>query len=140
MQRTGNETIRTQIQPSKPKREINKITNSQNTKRIYGQPVSSSFLSNPKRTKNIIKTHKVKRHRNSHQNQATENTNRTTALERSVINYWPSGGGGVGGGLKHLLRRQPRPQFLKRYKTCSWLFGSHDTCNMLYGASLVLSF
>ena len=29
--------IRTQIQPSKPKREITKITNSQTTKRTYGQ-------------------------------------------------------------------------------------------------------
>ena len=38
MQRSGTEAIRTQIQPSKPKREITKITNSQNTKRTYGQP------------------------------------------------------------------------------------------------------
>ena len=29
MQRPGTETIRTQIQPSKPKRQITKITNSQ---------------------------------------------------------------------------------------------------------------
>ena len=40
MQRPGNEAIRTQIHPSKPKREIIKITNSQNTKRTYGQPRS----------------------------------------------------------------------------------------------------
>ena len=33
MQRPGTEAIRTQIQPSKLKREITKITNSQNTKR-----------------------------------------------------------------------------------------------------------
>ena len=26
-----------------------------------------------------------------------------------------------GGGLKHVLRGQPRPQFLKWYKTFSWL-------------------
>ena len=32
MQRPGTEAIRTQIQPSKPKREITKITNSQNKK------------------------------------------------------------------------------------------------------------
>ena len=34
MQRSGSgtEAIRTQIQPSKPKREISNITNSQNTK------------------------------------------------------------------------------------------------------------
>ena len=38
MQRSGTEAIGTQIQPSKPKREINKITNSQNKKRTYGQP------------------------------------------------------------------------------------------------------
>ena len=43
MQKPGNEAIRTQIQPSKPTREITKI-NSQNTKRTYGQPrVSSPF-------------------------------------------------------------------------------------------------
>ena len=56
MQRSGTEAIRTQIQPSKPKREITKITNSQNTKRIYGQPSEQLFskrwqLSNPNRTK-----------------------------------------------------------------------------------------
>ena len=34
VQRPGTEAIRTQIQPSKPKREITKSTNSQNTKRI----------------------------------------------------------------------------------------------------------
>ena len=37
MQRTGTEAIRTQIQPSKPKGEFTNITNSQNTKRTYGQ-------------------------------------------------------------------------------------------------------
>ena len=31
-----------------------------------------------------------------------------------------------GGGLKLVLRGQPLPQFLKWYKTFSWLFGSHD--------------
>ena len=38
MQRSGTEAIRTQLQPSKPKREISNIRNSQNTKRTYGQP------------------------------------------------------------------------------------------------------
>ena len=38
MQISGTEAIRTQIQPSKPKREITKIRNCQNTKRTYGQP------------------------------------------------------------------------------------------------------
>ena len=32
MQRSGTEAIRTLIQPSKPKREMTNITNSQNTK------------------------------------------------------------------------------------------------------------
>ena len=46
--RSGTEAIRTQIQPSKPKREImkRKTTNSQNTKRTYGQPSEQLF---PKR-------------------------------------------------------------------------------------------
>ena len=39
------------------------------------------------------------------QNLATENHNKTTALERSVMNYW--------GWLKLALRAQPHPQFLK---------------------------
>ena len=46
MQRPGSEAIRTQIQPSKPKREITEITNSQNTKRSYGHPSEQLF---PKR-------------------------------------------------------------------------------------------
>ena len=68
---------------------------------------------------------KVKRHRNSDtRKQATENHNKNTALERSVINYL--GGGGGGGGLKLVLRAKPHSQFLKWSKTFSWLFGSHD--------------
>ena len=43
MQRSGTEAIRTQIQPSKRKREITKITNSQNTNRTYGQPSEQLF-------------------------------------------------------------------------------------------------
>ena len=55
MQRSGTEAIRTQIKPSKPKREITKIINSQNTKKTYGQPSEQIFpkrwrLSNPNRT------------------------------------------------------------------------------------------
>ena len=38
MQRSGTEGIRTQIQPSKPKREKSKIKYNQNTRRTYGQP------------------------------------------------------------------------------------------------------
>ena len=63
MQRSGTEAIRTQIQPSKPKREITEITNSQNTKRTYDQLSEQLFpkrwpLSNRNRTKNNINTHK----------------------------------------------------------------------------------
>ena len=66
MQRLGTEAIRTQIQPSKPKRKITKSTNSQNAKRKYGYPSEQLFpkrwpLSNPKpenRTKNNMNTHK----------------------------------------------------------------------------------
>ena len=40
-----------------------------------------------------------------------KNQNRTTALERSVINYW------VGRALTGSMRSQPRPQFLEGFKT-----------------------
>ena len=55
MQRQGTEAIRTKIQPPKQKRKITKITNSQNTKRTYGQPSEQLFpkgwpISNPNRT------------------------------------------------------------------------------------------
>ena len=71
MQRSGTEAIRTQTQPSKPKREIThieKIVEIQ--KRTYGQPSEQLFpkkwpLSNRNRTKSNMHTHKVKRHRNS---------------------------------------------------------------------------
>ena len=42
----GTKAIRTQIQPLKPKREIAKITNSQNTKRACGQPSEQLFSKN----------------------------------------------------------------------------------------------
>ena len=45
-QNSGTEAIRTQIQPLKPKQEIANITNSQSTKRTYGQPSNQLF---PKR-------------------------------------------------------------------------------------------
>ena len=44
MQRSRTEAIRTQIQPSKPKREITNVTNSQNTKRTYGQPSEHIYI------------------------------------------------------------------------------------------------
>ena len=64
MQRSGTEAIRTQIQPSKPKREITNITYSQNTKRTYGQPSERLFpkrwpFSNRNRIKTNMNTHKV---------------------------------------------------------------------------------
>ena len=71
MQRSGTEAIRTQLQPSKPKREITNIKNSKKTKRTYGQPSEQCFiskrwpLSNRNRTKHNMSTRKVKRHRNS---------------------------------------------------------------------------
>ena len=43
MQRSGTEAIRTQIQPSNQKGEITNITNSQDTKRTYGQPCEQLF-------------------------------------------------------------------------------------------------
>ena len=43
MQRSGTKAIRTQFQPSKPKRKITNIRNSQNTKRTYGQPSEQLF-------------------------------------------------------------------------------------------------
>ena len=50
--------------------EVTKITNSQNTKRTYGQPSEQLFpkrwpFSNPNRTTNIMNKHKVKCNRNS---------------------------------------------------------------------------
>ena len=69
-QRSGTEAIRTQLQRSKPKREITNITNTQTSKRTHSQPSEQLFpkrwpLSNRYRTKNNINTRKVKRHRNS---------------------------------------------------------------------------
>ena len=43
MQISGIEAIRIRIQPPKPKREITKITKSQDTKRTYGQPSEQLF-------------------------------------------------------------------------------------------------
>ena len=70
MHKTGTEAIRTQIQTLKPKRDITKITNSQNTKITFGQPSEQLFpkrwpLSNPNRTEKYMNAHKMKRHRKS---------------------------------------------------------------------------
>ena len=110
MHRSGTEAIRTQIQPSKPKREITNITNSQNTKRKYGQASNQLFpkrwpLSNRNQTKNNMNTHKVR-----HQNSDTKNRQQSSTTKlppwNIVMNNW-----GGGGGL-----------------------------NMFYGANLALSF
>ena len=61
MQRLGTEAIRTQLQPSKPKREITNIAKSQNTKRTIVNRVKRWPLGNKNRTR----TQKVKRHRKS---------------------------------------------------------------------------
>ena len=60
VQRPGTEAIRTQIQHTKPNREITKITNSQ----TYGQPSEQLFPKYPKPNYNNMNTHNVKRHRN----------------------------------------------------------------------------
>ena len=115
MQRSGTEAIRTQLQPSKQKREITNITNSQNTKRTYGQPSEQLFpkrwpLSNRSRTKNNMNTRKVKRHRNADtktgNRESQQNYRRGTVSNELVcVCVWG------GGGLKLVLRRQPHPQF-----------------------------
>ena len=87
MQRSGTEAIRTHLQPSKPKRKITNITNSQNTKRTYGQPSEQLFpksrpLSNRNRTKSNMNTRKVKRQRNSD----TKNEQQRTATKQPPWN------------------------------------------------------
>ena len=73
MQRSGTGAIKTQLQPSKPKRVITNITNSQNTKITYGKPREQLFpkrwpLGNRNRTKLNMNTRRAKRH----QKQVTE--------------------------------------------------------------------
>ena len=123
MQRSGTETIRTQIQPSKPKREITNNTNSQNIKRTHCQPSGKLFskrmpLSNRNRTKNKMNKHKVKRQRNSDTKTGNREPQQNYCLGR-VSNELLKGR-----GLKYVLRRKPHPQFVMWYKTFSWFFGS----------------
>ena len=64
MQRSGTEAIKTQLQSSKPKRDITNITNSKNTKITYGQPSEQLFpkrwpLSIRNRTKNNMNARKL---------------------------------------------------------------------------------
>ena len=97
MQRSRTEAIRTQLQPSKPKREITNITNSQNTKRKNGQPSEQLFpkrwpLSNRNRTKNNMNTRKVKRHRNSDTKTGNREPQQNYRLETVSIEL-------LGGGL-----------------------------------------
>ena len=60
--------------------------------RTHGQPSGQLFpkgwpLSSQNQTQSIINKQKVNRNRNS-DTKAPENHNKTTALERSVMNYW----------------------------------------------------
>ena len=76
--------------------------------RRYGQTSGQLFpkrwpLGNPNRTKILMNNHKVKYHQNSDTKTGNREHTRTTALERSVMNYW---------GLKHVLRVQPRNHIL----------------------------
>ena len=124
MQRSGTEATRTQIQPSKPKREITKIINGQHTKRTYGQPSEQLFprnwpLSNPNRT-NILWTH-VRLNVNETLTPKTGNREPQQYYHLGTVRNEL-----LGGGLKLIFRAQHHPQFLKWYKTFSWLFGSHD--------------
>ena len=98
MQRPETEAIRTQIQPSKPKRGITKNTNSQNTKRTYCHPSKQLFpkrwpLSNPNRSNYNMNTCKVKRQQNSD----SKNRQQRTATEYRLVMV--SNELRVGGGL-----------------------------------------
>ena len=65
-------------------------------------------LSNPNLSKSIVNKHKAKHHRNSDTKTGNRDHIRTTALERSVMNYW--------GGLRLVLRMQPHLPSLMWYK------------------------
>ena len=85
MQRSGTEAIRTKTKHIKPKREITNITNSQNTKRTYGQPSEQLFLGrwlliNRNRTKNNMNKHTMKRNQNSDIKNRQQRTTVTTKL------------------------------------------------------------
>ena len=73
----------------------------------------------PKLNLNIMNKHKVKHHRNSDTKTANRDHIRTTALERSVMNYW-------GGGDLTSFTRETSPSVTDVVQTFSWLFGSHD--------------
>ena len=116
--------IKTPNRQSKPKLEITKFSNRQNTMRIHGQPNRQLFskrwpLSNPNRTKSIMNIYNVKRHRTLTSKTGNRGPHQIYRLGMVSYSYW-------GGGLKLLIRRQPRPQYLMWYNTFSWLFGSHD--------------
>ena len=60
----------------------------------------------------------MKHHRNSDTKKANRDHTRTTALKRSVMDYW-------GGGLNSFTRASS-PSVTDVVQTLSWLFGSHD--------------
>ena len=77
MQRPETEAIRTQIQPTKPKREITKL-HIVKIQKESGQPSDQLFLkrwplSNPNRTKNNMNTCKVKRHKKTGNREPQQN-------------------------------------------------------------------
>ena len=97
-QRTWTGAIRRQIQISKPKLEITKITNRQNTMRTNGQPSRQLFtkrwsLSNPNWTKSIMSKHKVKHHQNSDTKAGNREPHQNHRLG-TVNNELLDGGGG----------------------------------------------
>ena len=68
VQRPGTEAIGTQIQPSRPKREMTYIIKSQNTKEnIWSAELAanSQKVAIQQQNKNSMNTHRVKRHRSS---------------------------------------------------------------------------
>ena len=60
---------------------------------------------------------KVKYHRNSDTKTANRDQISTTAVERSVMNYW---------GASTSFTGQTSPSVTDVVQTFSWLFGSHD--------------
>ena len=86
----------------------------------YGQPKALSQKVPSQQPKPNLKqyVHKVNRHQNRHQTQSTENHNRNTALERSVMNYW-----GGGGGLNRFYCLPTTQSLSKMVQRFSWLFG-----------------
>ena len=65
----------------------------------------------------VMNKHKVKHHRKSDSKTGNRDHIRTTALERSVINYW---------WALTMFSPATSPSVTDVVQTFSWLFGSHD--------------